>query len=159
MTVRLLVFAAIGIAVLVFFVLLAARLRPRVPSPGLEEGKLKGCPDSPNCVVSEGGDAAHSVRPIPFRGSADQAMADLAAVLAGLPRARVVAMGPDYLHAEFRSRLFGYVDDFEARADAASRTLHVRSASRSGHSDLGVNRERVELIRAALAKRGSGDTY
>jgi uncharacterized protein (DUF1499 family) len=70
-----------------------------------------------------------------------------------MPRVTVVASDKGYLHAEFRSRLFGYVDDFEARWDAGSRCIQVRSASRSGHSDLGVNRRRVESIRAALEMR------
>jgi len=80
-------------------------------------------------------------------------MRDLIELLARLPRVRIVAARPDYVHAEFRSALFGYVDDFEARLDERERRIEVRSASRSGTSDLGVNRRRVATIRAALEKR------
>lgn len=144
---------AAGAGALMFVVLVAARLRPRAAAPGLEDGRLRACPASPNCVVSEGGDATHSVAPIPFRGTPEEAMRDLVAAVSGLPRTRVVASRPDYLHAEFRSLVFRFVDDFEARIDAAAKVIQVRSASRSGYSDLGVNRRRVETIRAALEKR------
>ena len=129
---------------------LLARLRPRTPDLGLSGGRLRPCPSSPNCVVSEGGDPAHSVTPIPLRGSPAEGMRDLIELLA---RLRSVAARPDYGHAEFRSALFGYVDDFEARLDERERRIEVRSASRSGTSDLGVNRRRVATIRAALEKR------
>ena len=150
---RTLVIAAACAALLAVVVLVAARLRPRKPTIGLETGRLRDCPASPNCVVSEGGDAGHAIGPIRFGGTPEQAMDGLEAVLAALPRVRIVTREPAYLHAEFRSLLFGYVDDFEARIDEGARSIQVRSASRSGHSDLGVNRRRVESIRSALEKR------
>ena len=153
MTARILVIAAACAALAAVGVLVAARLRPRTPELGLENGRLRPCPGSPNCVVSEGGPSGSSVPPIAWSGSADDAMRDLASLLARTPRVTVVTAGKGYLHAEFRSRLFGYVDDFEARLDETARCIQVRSASRSGHSDLGVNRRRVESIRAALEKR------
>jgi uncharacterized protein (DUF1499 family) len=59
-----------------------------------------------------------------------------------------------YLHAVCRSRLFGWADDLELRIDTEAGVVHVRSASRVGYSDLGVNRRRVERLRAALREQG-----
>jgi uncharacterized protein (DUF1499 family) len=71
-------------------------------------------------------------------------------MLATRPGARITDSAGPYLHAEFRSRLWGFVDDVEFRVDAAARVIHVRSASRQGYSDLGVNRKRVEALRKAF---------
>ena len=153
MTARILVIAAAMVALASVAVLVAARLRPRTPTLGLENGRLRPCPGTPNCVVSEGGRADCSVPPIPWSGKPGEAMRALTSLLTTLPRVTVVTVREDYLHAEFRSLLFGYVDDLEARWDGTAGGLQVRSASRSGHSDLGVNRRRVEWIRTALEKR------
>jgi len=155
MATRSVLFALAGlsfVALVVLAVLVRARLRPRIPHVGLSEGRLRSCPSSSNCVVTEGGDSAHSAAPIVFRGAPAVAMHDLTELLARRPRVRIVTARPDYVHAEFRSALFGFVDDFEARLDEKERRIEVRSASRSGTSDLGVNRRRVESIRAALEK-------
>jgi uncharacterized protein (DUF1499 family) len=152
-SVRILAIAAACVVLAAVSVLVAARLRPRTPTLGLENGRLRPCPGSPNCVSSEGGPSGSSVLPIAWSGSADDAIRELGSLLSRMPRVTVVASDRGYLHAEFRSRLFGYVDDFEARWDGAARCIQVRSASRSGHSDLGVNRRRVEWVRSALEKR------
>ena len=80
-----------------------------------------------------------------------KAIPALRGVVESLPRTRVVSVTDSYLHAEFRSRIFGFVDDVEFLVDAGAGAVHVRSASRTGYSDLGVNRKRVEEIRAAFA--------
>ena len=111
--------------------------------PGLSGGALTACPSSPNCVCSERGAAdSHAVDPLP---AASWAQLPAAVEAAG---GVVVERGDDYLAAAFRSRLFGFVDDVEFRK--AADAVHVRSASRVGRSDLGVNRKRVEALRAAL---------
>jgi uncharacterized protein (DUF1499 family) len=111
-------------------------------------------------VSSGDPDPARRVDPIPFRGTADEARAALETVLRSLPRANVVASMGDLVRAEFRSRL-GFVDDVEFRIDEAAGRIHVRSASRKGYWDLGVNRRRVETIREAFGnvteeRRGGG---
>jgi uncharacterized protein (DUF1499 family) len=78
-------------------------------------------------------------------------MSRLKAVLAGLPRTRVVAEEADYLHAECTSLIFRFVDDLEFSVDRLEKKIHVRSASRVGKYDFGVNRRRVEAIRRAFA--------
>jgi uncharacterized protein (DUF1499 family) len=114
---------------------------------GVQEGRLAACPDTPNCVSSFAPDDAHRVAPLPFSGAADDAMARLAAVVHSLPRTAVVTTSGTYLHVEFTSFLFRFVDDVEFLADDAAKVIHVRSASRLGKSDLGVNGQRIEKIR------------
>jgi uncharacterized protein (DUF1499 family) len=113
------------------------------------DSDLPPCPSSPNCVSSHDPDPARRVDPIPFRGTAAGAREDLETVVRSLPRSNVVASTGDLVRAEFRTRL-GFVDDVEFRIDEAAGVIHVRSASRKGYWDLGVNRRRVGTIRAAF---------
>jgi uncharacterized protein (DUF1499 family) len=118
---------------------------------GVKAGQLTPCPDSPNCVVSQGGgDAEHSIAPLAYSGDPAQAMAKLVALVKAMPRTTIVESTDTYLYAEFASKLMGFVDDVEFYLDPAESVIQVRSASRLGKSDLGVNRKRVEEIRAAL---------
>jgi len=66
--------------------------------------------------------------------------------------ARITEEKAGYLHAEFRSALFGFVDHVELRLDEAANRIDVRSASRTGYYDFGVNRRRVEEIRERFAR-------
>lgn len=121
---------------------------------GVNDGRLASCGRRINCVSSqaEPGDAQRYVAPLPLKGSAVQAIAAARRAVESMPRARVVRADENYLHAEFRSRLMGYVDDVEFAVDAKAGVLHVRSASRLGRRDFNVNRERVEALRARLAR-------
>jgi uncharacterized protein (DUF1499 family) len=123
-------------------------LLARRPAPlGLRNGRLAPCPATPNCVCTEDSDPGHAIEPIAFTGEPAEALVRLKRVLAELPRARIVSEEGFYLHAEFRSLVFRFVDDAEFRLDPEARLIHCRSASRVGHSDLGVNRRRIEEIR------------
>jgi len=127
---------------------------------GAGEADLPPCPSSPNCVSSRDPDRAHRVDPIPFRGAEEEAREALETALRSLPRATIVASSGIVIRAEFRTRL-GFVDDVEFRIDEAAGAIHVRSASRKGYWDLGVNRRRVEAIREAFGnameqRRGGG---
>ena len=113
-------------------------------APGLVDGRLTDCPSSPNCVSSEAGTAE------------DQAVAALPAEAWSQLPALIAEMGGEvtseeatYLSAEFTSSLFRFVDDIEFRLTETG--IMVRSASRVGYSDAGVNSARVEEIRAKLA--------
>lgn len=119
---------------------------------GIKEGHLALCPASPNCVVSQGeSDAEHAIAPLSYTGSATEAMAKLRQVVEAQPDSEIIEQTEDYLYAEFTSRLMGFVDDVEFYLNPTeSGTIHVRSASRLGQSDLGVNRKRIETIRAAF---------
>ena len=118
---------------------------------GASGGRLAPCPGSPNCVSSQAEDEAHRVDPVAFEGEPEEAWARLRAVLEVWPRTRVVTATPTYLHAECTSLVFRFVDDVEFLLDHDARVIHVRSASRAGHSDLGANRRRVEAIRRAMS--------
>ena len=118
---------------------------------GVRDGKLAPCPGSPNCVSSRATDATHAIEPLKFTGDPAAAMQRLRTVVEKLPRTRIIEGRPDYLYAEFETALLGFVDDVEFQVDGS--TIHVRSASRLGYSDLGVNRKRIEEIRAAFERR------
>lgn len=129
---------------------LCAMAQPTDPGE-LAAGRLRACPDSPNCVSSQAADAAHRVEPIGFEGDPAAALERLRRAVLSLPRARIARADRGYLHAEFTSLLFRFVDDVELLIDPAQRLIQVRSASRVGYSDLGANRRRVEAIRRAFA--------
>jgi uncharacterized protein (DUF1499 family) len=113
---------------------------------------LPDCPDKPNCVSSQAGDPAHAIEPFTYTGSARDAMRRLKSALSAEKRLTVVEERDAYLHAEARSLVFRFVDDVEFLLDTAHKLIHVRSAARTGYSDLGVNRRRVERIRRAFTQ-------
>ncbi len=121
---------------------------------GLVDGRLAGCPDSPNCVSTEADDAPHSIAPLTFDGSADEAMQRLKRVIGEMPRTSIVEEDGGYLRAEFTTLVFRYVDDVEFLISSDSSKIGVRSASRTGYSDLGTNRRRIETIRSAFSSAG-----
>jgi uncharacterized protein (DUF1499 family) len=122
-----------------------------IPVNAAPEG-LAPCPLTPNCVSSQASDTGHFIAPISYTGPADQAMQRMQQVLAQLERSTLVGHTATYLHFEVRSMLFRFVDDIECLLDPAAGVIHIRSASRVGLSDLGVNRRRVEHIREAFGK-------
>ncbi len=122
---------------------------------GVCEARLAPCPSSPNCVSSDTERISHRVEPFRLAAPPFEAWRVLREVVAQLPRTRIVTEGDDYLHAECQSALLGFVDDLELHLRSEQGIVAVRSASRLGHSDLGVNRKRVEALRAALAGRGA----
>ncbi|KGF71525.1 hypothetical protein DO97_17795 [Neosynechococcus sphagnicola sy1] len=117
---------------------------------GIKNGKLAPCPNSPNCVSSQAQDAAHAIAPLGYRSTPEQAMAHLKQVVQSLPRNRIVTVTRNYLYVEFTSALMGFVDDVEFYLEESTKVIQVRSASRLGKSDLGVNRQRIETIRTGL---------
>ncbi|AUB37126.1 hypothetical protein COO91_03062 [Nostoc flagelliforme CCNUN1] len=117
---------------------------------GISNGKLAPCPNSPNCVSSQSTDATHKIAPLIFTSSPEEAIANLKQIIESLPRTKIITESQDYLYAEFKSALLGFVDDVEFYLDRNANVIQVRSASRLGQSDLGVNRQRIETIRAKL---------
>lgn len=134
---------AVGL-VMVIGTVLASWRRPKL---GLADGKLRPCPDSPNCVCSCDSDAAHHIAPL---AADDGTLHRLKDVLADMENVTVIAEDGNYLRAECVTPLLRFVDDLEFLDSAADGVIHVRSASRIGHSDLGANRTRVEEIRRRL---------
>ena len=130
--------------------------RPR--NLGLQTGRLRPCPDTPNCVCSvrneNNEDASSSsgqfIQPFRFSGSVDNALDQLERVLSNISGATIVTRSNDYLHAEVASGFFGFVDDLEFHLIPSDGIVHVRSAARVGYADFGVNRARLEQIRNAF---------
>jgi uncharacterized protein (DUF1499 family) len=117
---------------------------------GVRNGKLASCPNSPNCVSSQSYEAVHQIAPLTFNSTPEKAIANLKNIIQSLPRTKIVNESQDYLYAEFKSALMGFIDDVEFYLDRNANVIQVRSASRLGQSDLGVNRQRIETIRAKL---------
>jgi uncharacterized protein (DUF1499 family) len=131
-------------------ILLAACSGKPPPNLGARDGQLSPCPNKPNCVSSQSSDPEHYVPPLTFDVPADTTRQALLVVLPQMEGAQVVTQESFYIRAEFTSRRMRFVDDVEFLIDPLSNVVHVRSASRLGYSDLGVNRKRVEDIRARL---------
>jgi uncharacterized protein (DUF1499 family) len=117
---------------------------------GIKDGRLAPCKPSPNCVSSRAdpADREHYIAPIAFRGS----MQDLRRAVEAMERATVISAERNYLYAEFRTRLMRYVDDVELYYDEKQGLVHVRSASRLGRRDFGVNRNRIEALRRIIGQ-------
>ncbi len=118
---------------------------------GLTDGRLARCPNSPNCVNSEASpnDAVHYVEPFRFNDPSETAWSRLVRLISSQPRTRIVTVTDRYLHAEVSTAVLRFVDDLEFHL--AADAIHVRSASRLGRTDFGVNRRRVERLRRAFA--------
>ena len=126
---------------------------------GVHDGRLKPPSPTPNSVSSQadlwpGPTAAQArIDPLPVVGDGPATIARLRAEIESMPGARIVEARPDYLYVQFTTRWLRFVDDAEFWFDPASNVIHVRSASRIGRGDFGVNRERIEWLRARLAAR------
>jgi uncharacterized protein (DUF1499 family) len=112
--------------------------------------KLLPCPDSPNCVSSLSDNDKHFIKPFEYSDSLENARQKLIDILEKSRGLRLVKIESDYLHAEFRSSIFRFVDDVEFYFPAEGSIIHVRSASRKGYYDFGANRRRMERLRAAF---------
>ena len=132
--------------------LLGACSGQRPDSLGVIDGKLAPCPDSPNCVSSQSDDPDHFIEPLHYEVSLETAREKLLTVIRSMKRVTIIIDQENYLRMEYRSALFRFVDDVEFFFDSSKNVIHVRSASRIGYSDLGVNRKHVEQIRTAFAE-------
>ena len=119
---------------------------------GVKDGRLARPKSTPNCVSSQAdpADPEHYIAPIAFKGPAAEAMAAVRKAVESMEGSTVIRQEGPYLYAEYRTRLLKYVDDVEFVHDAKAGVIHVRSASRLGRRDFGVNRARVEALRARI---------
>jgi uncharacterized protein (DUF1499 family) len=122
---------------------------------GVKNGRLKPPPTSPNAVSSQAQDAGHAIAPLIYTGTRERAIEALVKIIEATPRTRIVSRSQDYIYAEYQSALMGFVDDVEFWFEPGAKTIQVRSASRLGYSDFGVNRARVEDIRRRFAAAGA----
>lgn len=139
----------LAVLALCLFLGCAARIS-KAKNLGVSGGQLAPCPGSPNCVSSQADEEPRKVSPASLRGTPAEAMAIIVSLVEELPRTTLVTTTDYYLHAECRSALFRFVDDLEVFIDESESVIHFRSASRTGYSDFGVNRNRVEALKKAL---------
>ncbi len=114
--------------------------------------KLPPCQNTPNCVSTQAVDKPHYTEPFRISGNPQKAWEDLRRAIMSQDRVMVTHETDNSLHAEATSLVLHFVDDIDAVLDADAKLIHIRSASRIGHSDFGVNRKRIESIRAHLRK-------
>lgn len=114
---------------------------------GIKNGQLALCPNKPNCVSSQNNTEKHGIEPFQFNDDPTQEMIRLKEILGNMKGITVVTAEENYIYAECKTPLMGFVDDLEFYFDPYSKVCHVRSASRLGYRDFDVNRNRVEKIR------------
>ncbi|MDQ3415019.1 MAG: DUF1499 domain-containing protein [Verrucomicrobiota bacterium] len=112
------------------------------------------CPASPNCVSNDAQDSRHRIAPFVLMSSHNNIWPEIRAAVLTLPRTRVIVDEENYLHAECRSAVLGFADDLEIQFRPKEGLIAVRSASRKGYYDFGVNRRRAETLRGLLQNRG-----
>jgi uncharacterized protein (DUF1499 family) len=121
---------------------------------GIAGSQLTSCPSSPNCVSSDTKNAEQLVPPFELAVPPERAWDFLLEQVTQIPRTKIVRQDSHYLHVECRSQVFGFVDDIEFHLRPEKGGIAVRSASRTGYFDFGVNRSRIEAFRRALQQRG-----
>lgn len=122
------------------------------PKIQLVDGRLRACPQSPNCVSSESDSASSRLEPLTFKGRPEKAWDSLKEAIREMG-GKIQEEHDGYLWTTFTSRLFRFVDDVEFRIVSSEGLIHVRSGSRMGYSDLGVNRRRVEKLRTIFNQK------
>jgi uncharacterized protein (DUF1499 family) len=163
--VKWLLIVIVGLVVVVLAAGQLGLLRGTAPSDlGVTDGRMKPPSSTPNSVSSQTalhpGHPQHEyaeIAPLALHGDGGQTMAALQRVVAAMPGAEVIVSRPDYLHVQFTTTLMKFVDDAEFWLDPVNNVVQVRSASRIGQRDMGVNRARIEAVRAALATQPVSD--
>lgn len=145
---------AIGTVLLIVSMPLLSCSGKRPLNLGVSDSRLAPCPASPNCLSSDDLDSTHKVLPFQLVKPAIEVWRVARKLVSELPRTRIVNETSGYLHAECRSGVFGFVDDLELHLRPSKGIIAVRSASRLGYSDFGVNQLRIETLRAALISQG-----
>ena len=138
---------------LAFTLVLTACSTDQTIKTGATSDRLSPCPNSPNCVSSLSENKSYQVEPLTYSASLDETREKLISLINSMKRSEIVTAENNYLHATFKSFLFRFVDDVEFSFDDEKKTIDVRSASRTGYSDFGQNRRRVEEIRKRFMAR------
>ena len=127
--------------------LICLMLTYSVAIASMKQNRLSPCPEKPNCVNSMSSSAGHAIAAIQYSVDIVHARRVLLKVLGEQSRTEIMVSEKNYIHSTFTSLILRFVDDVEFQFDASEKVIHVRSASRTGHSDFGVNRKRVEKLR------------
>jgi len=140
-----------NLVVFIIACLLFASCAGRQPDNlGIHNQQLADCPSKPNCVSSQAQDETHFLPFFGYQGEKEAAFKRLKKIVASSDGMTLITENDTYLHIECKSALFGFVDDLEFYFSKKN-VIHVRSASRLGYSDFGVNRKRVEKLRKLFA--------
>ena len=124
----------------------------------MSDHQLKPCPESPNCVSTQTQQKSKQMDPIPFKLDPKEVIKVIKGVVENLPNTHLEKESLNYLHYTFKSRIFGFIDDVEFLIDAEQKLIHFRSASRTGYSDMGVNKKRMTEIKKAIKHEMEGRT-
>ena len=140
------IFAALALAMVIYLYVLGQNSQTG-KAAGLLYGRLTPCPETPNCVCSEyPNDTDHAIEPIAMHDAANPVVLQKLKDIIEAQGGTISITRENYIAATFSSEIFGFVDDLEIRTDAVAGVVHLRSASRIGNSDFGVNSKRVEMI-------------
>jgi uncharacterized protein (DUF1499 family) len=123
---------------------------------GTKNGKLSDCPASPNCISSQAENPSQSITPLTYTGTTAEAARVLREIVGSMNGATIVTEKANYLHVEFKIAILGFVDDVEFYFDEEDHKIQMRSASRTGNWDLGVNRRRLEALTRRWVARSAG---
>ena len=137
------------LAIALAFVLLGLYRNLATPTElGVQDGRLAPLPSTPNAISSQTSKEDRRVEALPFIGSLSESKERMLSVLRDYGSISIVTQSDRYIHAIDRSALIGFRDDLEFYFDANEKLIHIRSASRVGYSDMGVNRKRYAALRA-----------
>jgi uncharacterized protein (DUF1499 family) len=136
----------------IFFYIIFMTLSTTNHAISASEKNLPPCRDTPNCVSSQAQDDKHFIEPFKIKGNAAEAWKVLKELINQQSRLVITHETVNRIHAEATSLVFQFVDDIDLIHDSHTNLIHVRSASRTGHSDFGVNRKRIETLRLQLQK-------
>jgi uncharacterized protein (DUF1499 family) len=121
---------------------------------GMENGRLRPCPDAPKCVSTQEENEKRRVEPIPYEGGLEEARHRIVDIIEGMKRSKIITREDDYIYAQFKSGIWGFIDDVEFYFDDEEKVIHFRSSARFGYYDWNVNRKRMESIRQAFVSGG-----
>ncbi len=113
---------------------------------GVKDGKFQPCPKSPNCVSTQSEDEKHRMEPLSYNTSIEEAKTKIKDIIGSFKRTKLITENDNYLHFEFRTATFKFVDDVEFYFDDSSKLIHFRSAAQKGYSDMGVNKKRMKKV-------------
>ncbi|MBA2174634.1 DUF1499 domain-containing protein [Halobacillus locisalis] len=114
------------------------------PHIGVKDGRLAACPQSPNCVSTQAEDESKQMSPLPFHGGLNETKKLVKELIHQMDRTSLEDDSENYLHVIVTSKILKFKDDVEFYFDETGQVVHFRSASRTGYSDFGVNRKRME---------------
>ncbi|MGK0499278.1 MAG: hypothetical protein ACJAYG_000914 [Oceanicoccus sp.] len=115
---------------------------------------LAPCPITPNCVSTQAEKPSQHIKAPRLLLSTEQTWPKIIAIINAAHRTTIIEKNQQRLKVEYRSQVFGFVDDLEIYIEPLSKQLEMRSASRSGYSDMGVNRRRAEQLIYQLIRQG-----